>query len=59
MNILQILGNNKRTALMRKNILASFLIKGWTGLIYLLIVPITLKCLGEYENGLWLTISAL
>ena len=59
MNFSKILGNNKRTALIRKNIIASFLIKGWTGLVYLLIVPITLKCLGEYENGIWLTISAM
>ncbi len=59
MALSDIFDGNKRTALIRKNILASFLIKGWTGLVYLLIVPVTLKCLGEYENGIWLTISAM
>ena len=48
-----------RTSLLKKNIFFSFIIKGWTGLIYLLIVPITLNCLGEYKNGIWLTISAM
>lgn len=54
-----IFGQNKRTALIRKNILFSFLIKGWSGLVQLLLVPLTLKCLGEYTNGVWLTIASL
>lgn len=29
------------------------------GLIQLLIVPITLFCLGSYENGIWMTISSI
>lgn len=41
------------------NIVASFLIKGWSALIVLLMVPATLHCLGEYKNGIWLTISSL
>jgi O-antigen/teichoic acid export membrane protein len=45
--------------LLQKNILASFLIKGWSALIVLLLVPATLNCLGEYKNGIWLTISSL
>lgn len=54
-----IFGSNKRTALIRKNILFSFLIKGWSGVVQLLLVPLTLKCLGEYTNGVWLTIASL
>ena len=50
---------DSRTALMRKNILVSFLIKGWSGLVTLLLVPVTLHCLGDYKNGLWLTISSM
>ena len=37
----------------------SFLIKGWSGVVTLLLVPVTLHCLGEYKNGLWLTISSM
>ncbi len=55
----KIWGNNGRTALIRKNILASFLIKGWSVIIQFLLVPLTLHCLGNYENGIWLTISSM
>ena len=48
-----------RSSLLQKNIFASFLIKGWSALIMLLLVPATLHCLGEYKNGIWLTISSL
>ena len=48
-----------RSSLLQKNILASFLIKGWSALVVLLLVPATLNCLGEYKNGIWLTISSL
>ena len=48
--------NNARTTLLRKNILASLLLKGWAGLVQLLLVPATLVCLGDYQNGLWMTI---
>lgn len=57
MNLSKIFSDNKRTALIRKNVLFSFLIKGWSGLVTLLLVPLTLKCLGEYTNGVWITIS--
>ncbi len=50
---------DKRSSLLQKNILASFLIKGWSALVVLLLVPATLNCLGEYKNGIWLTISSL
>lgn len=56
-NLNKIFSDNKRTALIRKNVLFSFLIKGWSGLVTLLLVPLTLSCLGEYTNGVWITIS--
>lgn len=58
-SIKTLLGKDSRTILMRKNIFFSFLVKGWTGLVLLLLVPITLKCLGVYQNGIWLTISSM
>lgn len=51
--------DNKRTGLIKKNILASFFIKGWVIVVQLLMVPLTLHCLGVYENGIWLTISSM
>jgi O-antigen/teichoic acid export membrane protein len=48
-----------RSSLLQKNILASFLIKGWSAVIVFLLTPVTLKCLGEYTNGVWLTISSV
>lgn len=48
-----------RSSLLKKNIIASFLIKGWSAIIVLLMVPATLHCLGEYKNGIWLTISSM
>ena len=51
--------NQQRSSLLQKNILASFVIKGWSAVIVLLMVPATLHCLGDYNNGIWLTISSL
>lgn len=51
--------SSHRSSLLQKNILASFVIKGWSAIIVLLLVPATLHCLGEYKNGIWLTISSL
>ena len=48
-----------RSRLLVWNILYSFLLKGWSALIVLLMVPLTLNCLGIYKNGVWLTISSL
>lgn len=53
------IGNDERTALVRKNIMLSLFVKGWSSLVQFLMVPLTLKCLGNYENGIWLTISAV
>ena len=51
--------SNDRSILLVKNILASFLIKGWSALVVLMMVPLTLNCLGAYQNGVWLTISSI
>ena len=48
-----------RSSLLQKNIMASFLAKGWSAVIVLLMIPITLNCLGDYNNGVWLTISSV
>lgn len=48
-----------RSRLIVKNVIASFLVKGWAAVVVLLMVPLTLKCLGAYQNGVWLTISSL
>ena len=41
------------------NIIASFIAKGWSAIVMLFMVPLTLKCLDVYQNGVWLTISSL
>lgn len=53
------IGSDARTALLRKNILFSLFVKGWSGLVVFMMVPLTLHCLGTYQNGIWLTISSL
>ena len=49
----------RRTSLLIKNVLLSFFIKGWSALVVLVMVPLTLQCLGNYKNGVWLTISSM
>lgn len=51
--------SDTRTNLIYKNIVVSLFAKGWSALIVLLMVPLTLRCLGAYQNGVWLTISSL
>ena len=51
--------HTRRTNLLIKNVLLSFFIKGWSALIVLIMVPLTLQCLGKYNNGVWLTISSM
>lgn len=48
-----------RSSLLIKNVAFSFLAKGWAAIIVLLMVPLTLKILGIYNNGVWLTISSV
>lgn len=55
----QITGTDKRSRLLIKNVFASFLIKGWSAVVVLMMVPLTLHCLGAYKNGVWLTISSM
>jgi len=50
---------DKRSVLAKKNVLASFAIKGFDTLIYLLLVPLTLGYLNPYEYGIWLTLSSI
>lgn len=50
---------DQRSFLLIKNVVASFAIKGWSALVVLLMVPLTLKILGVYNNGVWLTISSI
>ena len=48
-----------RSSLLVKNVVLSFVVKGWSALVVLLMVPLTLKMLGAYTNGVWLTISGI
>jgi len=48
-----------RSALVKKNIYFSFLIKGFSILISLLLIPLTLNYLSVYEFGVWLTLSSI
>jgi O-antigen/teichoic acid export membrane protein len=51
--------SNRRSSMLKKNIIASLVAKGCSAVIVFLMVPITLNCLGEYTNGVWLTISSV
>lgn len=51
--------DSSRTTAIYKNVAASFLLKACSACIALLMVPLTLTCLGEYRNGVWLTISSM
>ena len=51
--------SDKRSQLLVKNIAASFVIKGWSLVVQLLLVPVALNCLTIYEYGLWLTLSSV
>lgn len=50
---------NNRSNMIIKNIVVSFFVKGWSAIVVLLMVPLTLKMLGAYNNGVWLTISGI
>lgn len=54
-----LLNDNSRSGRIKKNVVASFVIKGWAGVVQLLLVPITLICLGTYNNGLWMIVASL
>lgn len=50
---------DKRTVKAKKNILASFALKGIDSVVYLLLVPVTLGFLNPYEYGIWLTLNSI
>jgi len=47
---------HKRTLLTKKNVAASFAIKGVTILISLILVPLTISYVNSERNGIWLTL---
>ncbi|WP_300831749.1 lipopolysaccharide biosynthesis protein [uncultured Duncaniella sp.] len=53
------LGGDKRTKTAKKNILGSFLIKGISILVQLLLVPLTLNYLSDELYGVWITLSSI
>lgn len=55
----KIIKGDARTALVKKNIIGSFLVKGWNCVVQFLLVPITLHCLTQYEYGVWLTVNSI
>lgn len=57
--IRKIFNGDERSVLVKKNIAGSVLIKGWSCVVQFLLVPVTLKCLNQYEYGIWLTISSI
>ncbi len=50
---------DERSNLVKKNIYFSFLLKGFSISISLLLVPLTLNYLSVYEFGVWLTLSSI
>lgn len=50
---------NQRTATVKKNIIASFAIKGISIIISLLLVPMTLGYVSNEMYGIWLTLSSV
>lgn len=50
---------NKRTVLLKKNVIASFVLNGGSILISFVLVPMTLGYLNEYEYGVWLTLNSI
>lgn len=59
MDVRGFLKGNARTVKARKNVLASIVLKGIDGLVYLLFVPVTLGYLKPYEYGVWLTLNSI
>lgn len=55
----RLLSGNTRSALVKKNIIASFLLKGISILISLQVVPLTINYVNSEQYGIWLTLSSL
>lgn len=49
----------ERTVLTKKNIAASFGVKGITIVITFIMVPMTIRYVGEERNGIWITLSSM
>jgi len=58
-NRFNLFSGDERSVLVKKNIYFSFLIKGFSISISLLLVPLTLHYLSVYEFGVWLTLSSI
>ena len=52
-------GGDSRTATVKKNIIGSFLVKGISIIVSLLLVPLTLGYVSSEIYGIWLTISSV
>lgn len=50
---------NKRSVLVKKNIIGSFILKGLAVIISLLVVPLTIDYVNPTQYGIWLTLSSL
>lgn len=60
MNLKKLIGSdNQRTAAVKKNILASLLIKGVSIVVSLMLVPMTLGYVSSEMYGIWLTLSSV
>ncbi|KAA6350172.1 hypothetical protein EZS27_002438 [termite gut metagenome] len=59
MNILNIKSGHTRSQNIKKNVIASFIFKGISIGISLLLVPMTLNYLDKERYGLWLTLSSV
>lgn len=55
----RILSGNSRSVIVKKNILASLVIKGCSIILSLVLVPITLDYLSSELYGIWLTLSSV
>lgn len=53
------LKGDQRSLLVKKNIIASLLLKGCAILVSFMLVPMTLGYLNEYEYGIWLTLNSV
>ena len=54
-----LMSGSGRTAVVKKNIIGSFLIKGLSILLSLLLVPLTINLLDQEKYGIWITIFSL
>jgi O-antigen/teichoic acid export membrane protein len=53
------LTGDKRTVKIKKNILASFFLKGCSILVSFFLIPLTLDYLNAYEYGIWITLFSI